>query len=453
MEATRVISTTTIKAPSDNNNTNPTPKIHLTPWDLAFLPIEAIQKGLLFHNPNNEEKQDISIQIQHLKNTLSTTLSFFPLLTGRFDIIHNEHEDNKNASCYILCNNSGVLFVHAVAENTSVAHILESKYVPSIVHSFFPLNGVKNYEATSQPLLAIQVTELIDGIFIGCTLNHAAADGKSFWHFMNSWAEISRGNNKISKLPSFQRFFYDTTDQPIRFPFTKEDETYSENSSPLSERIFHFSKEEIVKLKSEANEEANTDKLSSLQALLSHVWKSVFRFKHVDPEEEIRYILIIGVRPRMVPQLEEDYFGNAGMICAVTMKAREVLESGVGKVALEMNKVISSYTGDNIKSQYEYWVRKPTFLSLVNVDSTNNLATSSSPRFNVYGNDFGWGKPVAVRSGSANKKNGKITVYEGAEKGSIDIELCLPYEILEALGNDPYFMNTIPRLKEKNSVQ
>ncbi|OIW09722.1 hypothetical protein TanjilG_21248 [Lupinus angustifolius] len=444
MEATRVISTTTIKAPSDNNNTNPTPKIHLTPWDLTYLPIETIQKGLLFHNPNNEEKQDISIQIQHLKNTLSTTLSFFPLLTGRFDIIHNEHEDNKNATCYILCNNSGVLFVHAVAENTSVSDIIESKYVPSIVHSFFPLNGVKNYEATSQPLLAVQVTELIDGIFIACTLNHAAADGKSFWHFMNSWAEISRGNNKISKLPSFQRFFYDTIDQPIRFPFTKEDETYSGNPSLLRERIFHFSKEEIAKFKSKANEEANTDQISSLQALLSHVWKSVLRNKHVDPQEVIHYVLMIGVRPRTVPPLEEDYFGNAAIICVVTMKAGEVLESGVGKVALEMNKAISSYTGDNIKSQYEYWVRNPMLLSLVNGASTNAMATSSSPRFNVYGNDFGWGKPLAVRTGPANKATGKVTLHEGVEKGSVDIELCLPYEILEALGNDPYFMNAIP---------
>ncbi|KAE9614297.1 putative transferase [Lupinus albus] len=256
MEATRVISTTTMKAPSHNNNTKTTHKIHLNPWDLNFLTLETIQKGLLFHNPHNiEEQQDISIQIQHLKNTLSSTLSFFPLLSGRLDIILNEHEDNKNATSYILCNNSGVLFVHAVAENTSVSDIL--------------------------PLLAVQVTELIDSIFIGCTLNHVVADGKSFWHFINSWAEISRGNHKISKLPSFQRFFFDTIDQPIRFTFTKHDESYSKNSSPLPERVFHFSKEEILKLK--ANEEANTDKISSLQALLSHVWKSVTRCKHVDP--------------------------------------------------------------------------------------------------------------------------------------------------------------------------
>jgi hypothetical protein len=61
--------------------------------------------------------------------------------------------------------------------------------------------------------------------------------------------------------------------------------------------------------------------------------------------------------------------------------------------------------------------------------------------FNVYDNDIGWGKPVAIRSGGSNKKNGKISVFAGKEKGSMEFEVCLPYEILEAMGNDPEFMN------------
>jgi hypothetical protein len=44
-----------------------------------------------------------------------------------------------------------------------------------------------------------------------------------------------------------------------------------------------------------------------------------------------------------------------------------------------------------------------------------------SLRFDVYGNNFGWGK---------------ITVFFGAEEGSIDFKVCLSYEILEALRND-----------------
>ncbi|MCI31564.1 putative acetyltransferase, partial [Trifolium medium] len=36
---------------------------------------------------------------------------------------------------------------------------------------------------------------------------------------------------------------------------------------------------------------------------------------------------------------------------------------------------------------------------------------------------------------------GKVTVFAGFEEGSIDVELCLPYDVLEALGNDPLFLD------------
>jgi hypothetical protein len=221
--------------------------------------------------------------------------------------------------------------------------------------------------------------------------------------------------------------------------------------SKLPERIFHFTKEKLKELKSKANEEVNTvdktktNNISSLQALLSHVWRSVVRCKKLDPQEDFCYILVIGVRPRMNPPLDEDYFGNAVVIGDVRMKVGEVMECGIGKVALEMNKMIALHTDEKIKIDYGCWLRMLRLLSTDSLTSGNSLATSSSPRFNVYGNDFGWGKPVAVRSGDQNKNNGKITLFEGVDEGSIDIEVCLSYEILEALGNDTEFVVPISK--------
>nr|KYP44929.1 putative acetyltransferase At3g50280 family [Cajanus cajan] len=402
MEAVQVISTTTIQAPSNNINHNSPHKIDLTPWDLQFLPIETIQKGLLFRNQNHTPNQ-----IKNLQHSLSSTLAFFPPLAGRLAVF--QHDDNT-VSSHIACNNAGVLFVHAVAPNTTVADILKPNYVPPVVHSFFPLNGVKNYEGTSQPLLAVQVTELVDGVFIALTMNHVVADGKSFWHFVNSWAEISRGSREISKLPSLERCFLilSDTETPIRFPFRKEEEKqHSQNLNPR-ERVFHFTKEKMAQLKSKANAEANTDKISSLQALLTLLWRTVTRCKEAS---------------------------------VVTMKAGELLEGGVGKAAWEMNKVISLHSHDTIKNHNECWVRRPRVLTLPSGDSSNYLITSSSPRFNIYGNDFGWGKAEAVRIGGGHRRSGMITVFGGAEEGSIDIAVDLPYEILEAMGNDPEFMD------------
>ncbi|KAK2357075.1 hypothetical protein QL285_094384 [Trifolium repens] len=442
MASIKLISTTTIQAPS-HINTNSTQKIHLTPWDLSSLQVEMNQKGLLFHNDPQNPK-NTSNQIQHLKNSLSSTLAFFPPLTGR--LIINRHDDDNNNdknSCFILCNNLGALFIHAIAENTSVSDILKPNYVPPIVHSFFPFNKVKNCEGTSKPLLAIQVTELVDGIFIGFSINHVVVDGKSFWHFINSWAEISRGFDQPSKLPTLNRWFLDDSIEiPIKFPFTKEENKKSSEIDEIfipPERIFNFTKEKIAKLKLKANLEANTNKISSLHALLTHLWRAVIRCQNIDPEEEIMYCLVIDVRGRVVPPLPDNYFGNALQVGGVKVKAKELLvEGGFGKIAFEMNKMIGSHCGDTVKRNYENWVKNP-MLFQGRLSNVKALATSSSPRFNVYGNDFGWGKPVAVRSGGANKSDGTITMFSGEEEGSIDIEVCLSYHILEAMGNDLEF--------------
>ncbi|MED6173278.1 hypothetical protein PIB30_057845 [Stylosanthes scabra] len=220
MASVKVISTSTIHA-ANKDSPMVDQEIPLTPWDLQFLLFDPIQNGLLFRY-NKLITTPMTSIIQHLKHSLSSTLSFFPPLTGRLSI--TEHEDNTS-SVSVTCNNSGALFVHAVADNYSVNHIVNSVYTPSFVHSFFPLNGVRDYEGTTMPLLAVQVTELNDGYFLGCTMNHAVVDGTSFWHFMNSWAEISRGSEELSKPPVLERWFLDDGVHgysSIPVPLTKE---------------------------------------------------------------------------------------------------------------------------------------------------------------------------------------------------------------------------------------
>lgn len=52
-------------------------------------------------------------------------------------------------------------------EQLTVADLLDSDYVPEIVRSFFPLNGIRNYDGVSQPLLAVQVERRDRGWGVG----------------------------------------------------------------------------------------------------------------------------------------------------------------------------------------------------------------------------------------------------------------------------------------------
>ncbi|XP_038998408.1 uncharacterized acetyltransferase At3g50280-like [Hibiscus syriacus] len=433
MAAVRSISTSTVHVADSKESCG---RIELNPWDLRLLQIGYIQKGFVFGTP----VQDRDTLIHHLRTSLSDALVHFPLLAGR--LATTRHEDDDTVSFFIDCNDAGAVFVHATADGVTVSDVVETGYVPSVVHSCFALNGIRNYEGVDNPLLGIQVTDLVDGIFLGCSMNHVVADGTSFWHFLNSWSEISRGSINLSKPPVFRRWFPDGMDTPIRIPRTCLDvERCNEDVVQPStrERIFHFSKKTVAKLKAKANADIGTDKVSSLQALLSHVWRSVIRNRSLDPNEETKYRIVVGARQRF-PELPDNYFGNAILGTSLTMKPKELTEQGIGNPAWRMNRTIATMTGESLKNSLEYWPASPNMATMSHGEA---LLTSSSPRFDMYGNDFGWGKPMAIRGGSSNKVDGMLTLFCGAEEGSIDVEMCLFPETLEAIASDEEFMDTV----------
>ncbi|KAK9112733.1 hypothetical protein Scep_020252 [Stephania cephalantha] len=219
---------------------------------------------------------------------------------------------------------------------------------------------------------------------------------------------------------------------------------------PLTHRVFHFSLESIARLKAKANAEQhktlnNTSpiKISSLQAVLAHIWLGVTRARRLPSDEETSYVVLIGNRPRLVPPLPKQYSGPAVNVGTVVAKAGELLEHGIGWAAAQFNQEINSHDDAAIRSGLSSWVKKQEWPSLADFVSKFVLLTGSSARFNVYGNDFGWGRPVAVRSGGENKFDGKITVFEGCVEGSMDFEACLAVETLKALVDDAEFMREV----------
>ncbi|KAL6224839.1 hypothetical protein ACLB2K_003694 [Fragaria x ananassa] len=439
------ISTSTIRPISTDTDELAHRRIELTPWDLRMINLGYHQKGLLFHKSADEEVNHGLIQ--HLKASLSSTLDIFYPLAGRLAV--TEVED-KVTCISIDCNGSGAQFVHAASDCVTVADLLNPACIPDgIIYNLFSLNSVVNYEGISNPLLAVQVTQLVDGIFIGCSANHAAIDGTSFWHFFNTWSEISRiGSDHISQIPRPVC----ATGLPIRLPFSYSEiikgknRTEPSTDDSLQRVVFHFSKEKISELKAKANAEMGTNNvISSLQALMAHLWRAIIRSKHdLNPDEQTTYMVVVGLRRRLKPPLPKEYLGNALLGVMVKSTAGELLQQGLGWVAMRINRRIASMTAGEVSRYLEEWMTSPVLVPKITTSSSSlNLLIGSSPRFNVYGNDFGWGRPVAVRSGTAAKQNGNLTVFPGAEEGSIDFEACLLRETLQAMKEDAEFMEAL----------
>ncbi|XVF26958.1 hypothetical protein REPUB_Repub14bG0065200 [Reevesia pubescens] len=444
MASFRVISTSMVQA--ENYHDEQAQNIDLTPWDLQFLLAEYIQRGLLYKTPELPEVYDQdeevgNIVVFYMKMFLSSTLDYFSPLAGRLSTA--EHDDGDTILFSINCNNAGALFVHAVADGVTTSDIIRPVYIPSVMDSFFPLNGVKNYEGASNPLLAVQVTELVDGFFISVSVNHSVVDGASFFHFFKSWLAIACDPTQLSKQPIFKREFFENISFPIRLPHSYFQQNHDNMliPPPLKVRVFHFSKENVVKLKTKANSEAGTKEISSLQALLSHLWRAVIRNRKADPNEETNYCLLISGRPKL-QQLPERYFGNVLQVGAITMKVKELLDLGLGNAALKMNKLVAAHNEQMFMDFLKTWTETPKLRTMGNMVS-NSLVTSDSPRFNFYGGETSLGTPIAIRSGPANKFDGRITVHCGVEEGSIDIEICLAPDTFQAMENDNEFMDAV----------
>ncbi|KAL2470518.1 HXXXD-type acyl-transferase family protein [Abeliophyllum distichum] len=145
-------------------------------------------------------------------------------------------------------------------------------------------------------------------------MNHCIANGTSFWHFFNSWYEISHGFDHPSKLPSLVRGFApDHLNRLVKISLLEKEVFDEFNQPPLKERIFYFRKENIAELKSKANDEIGKtfSGVYSLQALMAYTWRSIVCCHNVDDfNQHITFKLYVGTKNRRSPPLPEGYLGN-----------------------------------------------------------------------------------------------------------------------------------------------
>ncbi|KVH98306.1 uncharacterized acetyltransferase At3g50280-like [Cynara cardunculus var. scolymus] len=422
--------------------------IYFSPWDLLLFNIHYIQKGLLFRLPENLDFS-IATFLEDLKDSLSVTLTHFHPLAARFATV--KRQNPPSLVLFLNHENSpGARFIHSTVD-LRVADVIEPTDVPLIVQSFFDHHDVIAHDGHQLSLLSIQVTELIDGIFIGCSINHMVVDGTSYWHFFNSWSEVFRSKTQnghltpVSRPPILERWIPAGSDPIISLPFADDCELIDRYRQPfLRERIFHFSSNSLSKLKAKVNSDCNTTKISTLQGLSALVWRCVTRARRSPADQETGCRLAVNNRSRILPPVSESYFGNMVSIVTGKTTAGELLDQSIGRAAWRLHEAVVNHGDKAIKGFVDSWLKKPFVFKLSQFLDPNVVHMGSSPRFDMYGNEFGLGKGVAVMSGYANKFDGKMTLYPGREGGgSMDLEVCLLPENMAAFECDDEFMSVV----------
>ncbi|KAG2311643.1 hypothetical protein Bca4012_026102 [Brassica carinata] len=418
----------------ENSNQSGREKIHLTPFDLNLLQIGYTQRGLFFPKPDPE-----TCFISRLKTSLSSALDVYFPFAGRLGKV--DHQEDKTVSFHIDCNSSGARFIHAIADSVSVSDLLRpGGSVSQIFDLFFPMNGVKNINGVSEPLLGLQVTEIKDGIFVSFAYNHMVADGASIWNFFSTWSKICK-NGQRGKLDHpivLKGWFLDGIHFPIRIPVSEiEIKTTSSGETLTKERVFHFTKENISDLKAKVNGESGLSdlKVSSLQAVSAHMWRSMIRHSGLNREEEARCIIAVDLRQRLHPPLDKECFGHVIYNALAKTTVGELQDHGLGWATSKIGNMLRSMTNEEYITCAKDWVRNvkiPKYGGGSRM-AGDTIIVSGSPRFEVYDNDFGWGSPIAARAGPGNSISGRLVFFRGIEDGSIDVHATLSSDVLASL--------------------
>lgn len=416
---------------------SPQPSLFLSAADLLCRSVPHTRKLLFFKIC----PEDYPALVDKLKSSLAQVLVDFYPLAGRLAT------GTPHGRLEIACNDLGAEFVEAFIDGVHFSDLEGDNF--DMKPFFSKLTRWADFSPDAPPL-SIQVTRFKCGsIALGVALSHVLADGQSLWHFVVSWAEVARGV-PISLRPVHARNLL-RVDNPSHKKANVgldyiEDDLSASKDSVASQKMFQFSREMITALKKSATIEGDDDfkALSSYEVLTAHIWKCATRARGHSRNTRVAFIHVADMRTRMQPPLPDGYFGVLVLWRMAIATVGELEDEDLARTALRMRVAVASTTSEAMEGWlHEVELNGPAMILERGSLNTARMRVSSSSKFPVYNTDFGWGKPLAVRSASVDGM-GKIALYPSSKGlGSVDVCMTLPLHAMDRLVIDPTFTRNL----------
>lgn len=436
----------------------------LSNLDLIWIPV-ANSHSVMFYKTSPE--LDFTAVTEMLKRSLALVLVEFYPVAGRLSTKGSGRPE-------IDCNDAGVDFVEASIDMAFEDLEKDGFRHRSFFKEFVPLRDASKHENYDGSLFSVQVTGFHGGgICIGTSIHHVVADGSSFWHLMNCWAECCRGS-PISNKPVHMRTIFrseekincampnisfgaeklvshDIKEAQI-FKFVRDDNVSTRIADIKDEQIshefilkdqagdvevgcFHLNEEMIGKLKERSGAS------SSFVAVSANFWRCVTRAREVPENEAVGFGMSANSRGRVKPPLPATYFGNCLCMGFALTKAEQLLGQDIHFAAALIQEVINSCASQEQVNNFIDWVdcrlgsgSSLPSLGLEILGGRYFVVAGNSPKFPVYEIDFGWGKPLNSQVPTLSGI-GWIMLFPGRDEGgrSMDIYTRLPRHQMETL--------------------
>nr|KYP52545.1 Anthocyanin 5-aromatic acyltransferase [Cajanus cajan] len=142
--------------------------------------------------------------------------------------------------------------------------------------------------------------------------------------------------------------------------------------------------------------------------------------------DKAAFVITVDCRGRLDAVISETYFGNCVVPKMVVVEKSELLgEDGFVKGVEGISEVLRGLEESGALHDAENWMKK-----IQGVLGDRLFSVAGSPRFEVYGIDFGFGRPKKVDVTSIDK-TGAFSLSECRDQGGIEIGLALTKDQME----------------------
>ncbi|GJN06901.1 hypothetical protein PR202_ga24675 [Eleusine coracana subsp. coracana] len=424
--AVRVVDTVLVHPSPPSSETS----LPLTFYDVFWLRTLPVQRVFFYRL---DASADIDVILSSLRDSLSQAISVFFPLAGRLRLApgttnrYELHYRLGDAVAFTVADSNDDLDNLAADEPREAAKL--AALAPPL-----PEGGA---------VLALQATTLNARgcIALGVTAHHAACDGAGSTHFLRTWAAFCAGVQP-SPEPVMDRTLISDPTGLYDFICPKDEEVNkSLKILPVDEQLlfgtFVLSRAHLQRVKDlAAASHHGSPRCSSLVATLGLVWSCHQRAtnKPGGSSGKTKTCLAFPVdhRSRLSPPVPDTYLGNCiGGAIAIASRA-ELAAAGAGGLLTACAAVaaaVEEATRDlQVLGACELWRER-----VVEAAGMSVLSVAGSPRFGMYGLDFGFGRPAKVDIVSVARIGGAVAVAESrVGDGGMEVGLALPPDGMDA---------------------
>jgi len=356
--------------------------IPLSPVDYAFVGVGSQPVTFAFFYPQLGDPE-------RLKRSLIETLGHFPLLNSRLQRI------------------SGTDLAFRIEAGGLTLHVHETERV------FRRIDRIGRYiepvrSGEGEPLSRITWTKTPAGVVLAISVSHALADGFSYFHFLSSWAKVSRGERFLE--PSFSRPDWTVASaSAVRTGSLGAEELYAacglfcgDRRQPLGEadviqERFFISADSIQSALDSARGEHPVS-FTANDVLVAMLWKK-YASKRLAGSEPAYMTCPVDVR-RVLADMAKNYFGCALCFASAAADADSLLHAPMGDLALAVRNSILRVKSDFARNAFLTLDRYRRENGLAAMEAVHlrhprqGLIVTNLTRMPIRDLDFGHGPPV-----------------------------------------------------------